>query len=455
MLFLKRRRLVFWLLRAYLRRWRKTILFFFLFGLIFFFAIKFLFSYFSNKIPFVQKEVIGIVGAYTIDDLPDEILSKVSRGLTYTSDEGLPKPDVVSSWEIKNDGKKYVFHLKDNIYFNNGDKLNSSSINYDFLDVEEERPDKNTIIFKLKESYSPFLTTVSRPIFKKNFTGLIGLGDYKIKKIKLNGNFVQSIDLVFKDNDYQIISYQMYPTEDALKMAYILGEITKAKGLTDIEYDGSNFANYKNTDVIKYVDKNTLVTLFYNTQDPVLSDKKLRNALTYATPDVFENGERTYGPFSSKFWGNTVTVSEYQQDFDHSIKLLEVPKGQKPPEIRVNIKTLAKYKDIAEQLKETYKNIGITVSIESVEAFPQTFQIFLGDYTVPKDPDQYTLWHSNQQNNITKYKNLRIDKLLEDGRKEVEIGGRQKIYSDLEKYLLDDSPATFLYFPYKYDLLRK
>lgn len=455
MLFLKRRRLIFWLIRAYIRRWRRTILFFFIFGLIFFFAVRFLFSYFSNKIPFVKKEVVGMVGAYTVDDLPDEILSKVSRGLTYTSEEGLPKPDVASSWEIKNDGKEYVFHLKNDVYFSNDDKLDSKSVNYDFIDVLEERPDKNTILFKLKESYSPFLTTVSRPIFKKNFVGLVGLGDYKIKNVKLNGNFVQSIDLVSKENNYQIISYQMYPTEDALKMAYILGEITKAKGLTDIKYDSSSFANYKNTDTKKYVDKNTLVTLFYNTQDPTLSDKKLRNALTYATPDNFETGERAYGPFSSRFWGNIATLSDYQQDFDHSIKLLEVPEGQKPSEVKVTMKVLKKYMDIAEKLKAEYKKIGIDVTIESVDSFPQSFQMFLGDFSVSKDPDQYTLWHSNQQNNISKYKNLRIDKLLEDGRKEVEIGERQKIYSDFEKYLLDDSPATFLYFPYKYDLLRK
>jgi len=266
---------------------------------------------------------------------------------------------------------------------------------------------------------------------------------------------VQSIDLASKNDDYLIISYQMYPTEDALKMAYILGEITRAKGLTDITYDSSSFANYKNTNVNKYVDKNTLVTLFYNTQDPVLSDKKLRDALTYATPDEFETGERAYGPFSSRFWGSAAIISDYQQDFDHSIKLLEVPEGKKANKINVTMKALKRYKDIAEKLKIEYKKIGVNITIEAVDSFPQTFQMFLGDYSVPKDPDQYTLWHSNQQNNISKYKNLRIDKLLEDGRKEVDLGNRQKIYSDFEKYLLDDSPATFLYFPYKYDLFRK
>lgn len=442
---------MFWLIKAYLRKWRRTIFFFFVLGLIFFFAIRIVFSLFSNKIPFVKKEVVGIVGAYTIDSLPDEIVLKVSRGLTYTSEEGLPKPDVASSWEIKDDGKTYIFHLKENIQFNKGDMLDSDAIHYDFIDVEEERPDKNTIIFKLKDSYSPFLTTVSRPIFIKN---LMGLGNYKIKGINLNGNFIQSIDLVSKDNEYQIISYQMYPTEESLKTAYILGEINNARGLTDIKYKDTNFSQYKNTNLIKYVDKNTLVTLFYNTKDPVMSDKKLRSALTYATPDMFSYGERSYGPFSSRFWGNTSTIADYQQDFNHSKELIANPEEDNK-QIKLEVKTLAKYENVANELKKTWKNIGVGASIVVVDSLPSTFQIFLGDYSVPKDPDQYSLWHSGQSNNITKYKNLRIDKLLEDGRKTINPGDRQIIYSDFEKYLLDDSPATFLYFPYRYELVRK
>ena len=70
------------------------------------------------------------------------------------------------------------------------------------------------------------------------------------------------------------------------------------------------------------------------------------------------------------------------------------------------------------------------------------------------DPDQYTLWHSGQMNNITNYKNLRIDKLLEDGRQTVDIQSRIKIYADFQKYLLDDAPATFLYFPDIYTVTR-
>ena len=86
---------------------------------------------------------------------------------------------------------------------------------------------------------------------------------------------------------------------------------------------------------------------------------------------------------------------------------------------------------------------------------PVNYQIFLGYFNVPSDPDQYTLWHSDQPTNITNYKNLRIDQLLEDGRRTLDTQKRIKIYADFQKYLLDDQPASFLYFPYEYKIVRK
>jgi peptide/nickel transport system substrate-binding protein len=103
----------------------------------------------------------------------------------------------------------------------------------------------------------------------------------------------------------------------------------------------------------------------------------------------------------------------------------------------------------------SWKKIGMQVRIEEVDSLPSDFQMYLGDFTLPRDPDQYTVWHSNQVNNITKFKNLRIDKLLEDGRQTTDFQTRQKIYFDFQKYLLDEQPASFLFFPYVYEITRK
>ena len=123
--------------------------------------------------------------------------------------------------------------------------------------------------------------------------------------------------------------------------------------------------------------------------------------------------------------------------------------------MKIVIKTLPQYKRLANLIATEWKKIGIISDIEVVDGLPSAYQAFLGELPVLRDPDQYTLWHSGQVGNITNYRNLRIDKLLEDGRTTYNLEDRKKIYSDFQKYLLDDMPAVFLFFPYTYTITRK
>ncbi len=453
MIFLKRRRLLVWLLRAYLKKWRRTIFLSFILGLAVFFILKYGINYFIPLIPFTQKETIGEVGAYTSDSLPHEIVSKLSIGLTKVDENDKIIPAVAKSWEIRNDGKKYIFYLNKNVYFNDGTKLTSDTIKYNFIDVTVERPNEYVIIFNLKNRYSPFLVTVSRPIFK---SGFVGVGEYRVQAINLNGSFVQSINLVSNKSQTNEISYQFYPTEEALKTAFLLGEVTRITNLKSTKIESSDLTKFNNAVISKNTNFNQLVTIFYNTQDPSLSDKRLREALSYSIPDKFEFGQRNYGPFSPNSWVSDSGLATYQQDFEHAKMLLgQSENSSKSSKLKFEIKTLPQYLDLSKKIQREWEKIGVKTTITEVDSLPINFQIFLGDFNVPSDPDQYMLWHSDQSNNITHYKNLRIDKLLEDGRQTNDINERKKIYEDFQKYLLDDPPATFLYFPYVYEIKRK
>ena len=455
MIFLKRRRLIAWLLKAYFKKWRKTIFISFLVGLVVFFILRFGVNYFIPLIPFTQQETVGMVGAYTTDSLPSSILANISEGLTEITDDDSVKPALAASWDIKNNGKTYIFHLKKNLTFNDGTRFTSDQIKYNFLNVSVEKPDFYTIIFNLKNAYSPFLVTVSRPIFKNGF---VGIGEYRVNAINLNGTFIQSLNLISVKGKNKEIVYQFYPTENSLKTALALGDVDKIIGVRDLTVKNKSFVSFKDLTVTKYVNYSSLVTIFYNTQDKTLSDKRLREALTYAVPDNFPYGQRNFGPFSPKSWVNEDYLSTYQQDFQHAKLLLsESESSSKGAVLKIELKTLQQFKTLAYQIKSVWEKIGIETSIKIVDGLPANFQAFLGEFNVTKDPDQYTLWHSSQinQNNITNYKNLRIDKLLEDGRQTIDINQRRKIYADFQKYLLDDAPATFLYFPYEYDVTRK
>jgi len=451
MIFFKRKRLVIWLLKAYLKKHGKTVILFFVAGIIAFSILFLAKDLFVGKLPFVHRQTLGIAGSYDINSLPQDILLNVSKGLTLVDDKGNISPSLASSWQIEDNGKKYTFKIRKNVFFSDGEKFTSKSVNYGFSDATVERPDSYTIVFKLKDNYSPFLVTVSRPIFKKGF---VGVSDYKIKDIKLNGNFVESMNLVSNKDAQKSIVYQFYPTQESSKTAFVLGEVSEVQGLSDIKFKNSTFNSFKDVKVSKAVNSTKLVALFYNTQDGTLSDNRVRKALTYALPDSFSMGLRNPSPFSPSSWVRSDSpVTDITQDYNHSRLLLSESQVSKD-KLSFEIKTLPQYEDAAKLVATAWKTLGINTTIKVVDSIPTSFQVFLGDFNLSKDPDEYALWHSGQQSNITRYKNLRIDKLLEDGRKEIDIEQRKKIYASFEKYILDDSPASFLYLPYSFDVIR-
>jgi len=425
-------------------------LFSFIGGLIIFILLSITSSFFVNLYPLKNKEIIGILGSYTRDNLPYEVSSKIGIGLTTVGEDGQAQPALAKSWVIKDNGKTYIFYLNRDMYFSDKTRVTSDLINYNFLDVTVERPDEDTIIFKLKDSYSPFLITVSRPVFKKDF---IGVGEYKLSSIDLNGDFVRSVELLGPDKS--ILVYQFYPTDKSLKIAFLLGEIFKIQGISDIDFLGTTLNSFPGFKLEKQIDYTALATLFYNTRDGILSDERMRRALSYTMPDTFSYGERSRLPYPPNLWATSPSFDSYMQDLEHARLLISQSQATKSAKLSLTIKTLKKYKTTAEEIKNSWGKIGISTKIEEVDSFPQNFQLFLGEFNVPSDPDQYVLWHSAQGNNITGYRNLRIDKLLEDGRRTVDLNERKKIYSDFQKYILDDPPATFLFFPYSYTVLRK
>lgn len=443
-----RTRFLFWLLKAYIKKWGKLFAFFFLFGLLFFILLLRFYPLILRNIPFEEKKIIGISGAYTLNELPEFISYKVTSGLTKLEDNGKVSPDLATSWDIKDNGRTYIFHLKQDVKFSDGTQFTSEDVQYSFKDVAIARPDDFTVEFKLKDEYAPFLVTVSKPIYTN---GYVGVGEYRISKVELNGEFMKSIQLSSIRNRLLTEIYIFYPTNDSLKTALIMGEINEAYGIMETKIHNSDLVFFNNLTIDKNPNYSKLVTLFFDNNDPIMSDKKWRSGLSYAIPDKFPNGLRVYNPYppNTYFFNSTLTK---KQDLTHAKLLIasamESASASAVPDI--TLKAHKKYIKIAGIIKDNFEKAGVNIKIEEVETVPDAFQIYLGDFNVPKDPDQYTLWHSGQENNITKFKNLRIDKLLEDGRRTTNTTERITIYSDFQKYISDESPAIFLYFPIEF-----
>lgn len=445
-----RKRYYFWLFKAYFKRWKRTIVTSLIVGIIISgLGIAFLNFYIR---PSIDNKIqrIGVLGVYKPDNLPDSLLLDVSYGLTRLNDKGEIQPAGAERWEIKQDGKEYVFHLKKGIQFHNGDQFNAETLNMNFKDAKKTIIDPHTVSFTLSDPYTPFLSVVSRPIILSDFSGL---GKYRLRDVELNAGFVKSLSLQDRNDRFHKKLIYFYPTQSALKTAYMLGEVDTISGVNTLNVEHMDLSKWSNTQIEENINYNELVTLFYNNEDSNLSNKKFRQALNYALPDTFQEGKRAFSPippnsiYFSSNPSSEITDKEIASELMSSIEL--------EPNTEIEITTPTELETTAKVVAEHWNQIGIKTKITVRDDVPATFQVLLYKYRLPLDPDQYTYWHSDQVNNIGKYKNLRIDKLLEDGRIETDTQERINIYADFQKYLVDDVPASFLFFPKDYKVKRK
>jgi peptide/nickel transport system substrate-binding protein len=415
-----------------------------------------IFFIFRSIIPIVviKKEKIGLTGRYHTDDLPNFILLMISDGLTKIDETGTVEPSLAFSWETIDRGKTWIFHLRNDYNWHDETRVTSETVNYEFSDVEIERPDDKTITFKLQDQFIPFPSVVSKPTFRK---GLLGTGKWKVEKIILAGAYVQELVLTKVNKEVKTSRpiekkiFKFYPTTDRTKVAFKLGEVDKIYDLID----PSPFDSWNTVNTTEIPDMNQVVTLFFNTQDSLISDKSFRQALYYAI-DKDSLGKRAISLISPNSWAYNPQVKKYSYNQN---KALEIIKDLELPDTNnheIKLVSTPSLLGAAEEIAEDWKEIGIKTVIQVSSIIPDEFQAFLTIYDIPSDPDQYAIWHSTQiDTNISKYSSPRIDKLLEDGRITLDFEERKKHYLDFQRFILEEAPAAFLYHPTYYTISRK
>ena len=429
---------------AFFSRFKALILISIGVGVAFFFLLKYLIPTISEA----QTLRIGMTGRFTLSTLPNSILTMIGDGLTKLNANGIVEPDLALSWETPDKGKTWIFTLKEGAVWQDGKKVVSSGINYQFSDLTIERPDPKTIIFKLQNPYSAFPSVVARPTFK---SGLLGTGEYHVTKISMNGSVVEQLEM--RNDKTEKITYRFYPTEEKTKLALELGQVDR---ITDI-FEPKPLDTWQKMRVAKISSAGEYVGIFFNTQDKLLGEKNIRQALSYAINKKALGGERAISPVSIDSWAYNPQVKPYDYDLAKAKTMInDYMASAKLTEITVNLSTTPVLLGKAELIANSWEAVGVKVNLQVISQVPSDFQAFLAIFDIPDDPDQYSMWHSTQTaTNITHYQNPRIDKLLEDGRSEINIEARKKIYLDFQRFLVEDSPAAFLYYPTTFTIGRK
>lgn len=402
---------------------------------------------------------IGRVGQFTVNELPLDIQRQISSGLTSITPEGTATPSMALSWRVSDEGKTYSFKLRDDVTWHDDQPFQAADLDLSFEDIDINVLSSHEVEFKLKEAFSPFPTALTTPIFRRAKTfskilkrpksELVGTGEYQVKSVKRRGQQIDTINLESIDDKR---TYKFYTTEAAAILGFKLGEVNTLEHLTD----PGDLATWRNLAIEEAIHSDRYVAVFFNNQDPFLADKNFRQSLTYAIPDKPEGALRALGPVHPDSWAVNPQVKEYASSLARAKELFEEVKDEDEdfaPTVKLD--TPLAYLDLAEKIKRSWEELGITVEVHVINFPSPDYQALLAVHQIPPDPDQYTLWHSTQGGNITHLQSPKIDKLLEDGRKTQDISERKEIYQDFQRFLLEESPAAFLFYQTTYTISRK
>lgn len=397
-----------------------------------------------SRITFRPTITEGIIGVYEEGSLPPTVTNLISRGLVKMDETGSPQPDLAESWEATGEAKEYKLKLKPGLNWSDNTPLKAPDIKIDIPDVTLEYPDDSTLLFKISDPFSPFLSLLAGPALKSG--SLVGTGPYKVDSVKKEGLYIKRMNLSpVSGKDLPNIVLKFYPNEKIAKNALKIGEVQSLFDVTNTaDLDGKTVSQFSKPTYRQ------IVTVFYNTADPILSDENFRLALSFGAPSIEGEVEaKTSIPPNS--WAFNSDVKDFLDNLEQAkISLNKVQKGKSDT---ITLTATSSLAPVGERVVEAWKKLGVNAVLRTESGIPQNFQALLITQNIPPDPDQYSLWHSTQQGtNISKISTPRVDKDLEDGRKTLDLEVRKARYQDFQKILLDRAPATFLYFP-KYNVV--
>jgi len=449
-------RYYYWLFLEFVKKHNKLIFLSFLISVITGVSIVTISPYISSTL-LRHKRIIGLVGSYeaqSFEKLPEEILIKVSSGLTTVNEKGVVLPLLATTWEHSADEKTYTFKLRQSVLLNNGQVFNAHHPTFAFRDVTTKVIDDYTLQFSLQKPLAIFPLYLTKPIILYPNIGVAGL--YSVEKVKTKSGMMQEIVLSPNRKDVEPITYIFFPSEGEMITAYKRSKINEMSILNGTMANA--FKGWNNSTVTKNVNYDKILTLFYNQKNPLIKERDFRVAVESAINySEFSNlGELVLSPIPPISWAYNSALKNKETDVEFAKKTFK-RMITASDSAKMTFLTYYEYLDMADTISSNLKDAGLQIDVNfSSYSTQPVFDFMLAYLTVPQDPDQYYYWHSTQSlSSIIGYKNLKVDKLLEEGRSTYKIADRKTAYIDMQKTLSDDPPAVFLFYPYSYTVKRK
>jgi ABC-type transport system substrate-binding protein len=192
------------------------------------------------------------------------------------------------------------------------------------------------------------------------------------------------------------------------------------------------------------------------------TNKLVRQALSYAIDRraivyaAAPGSTAAIGPITRASWGYDPTVKGYTYNPAKAKALLAQAGYRSGVEFELLISTRAGEDREAALIQQQAAAAGFRVRIKTMEYTSLVQQVVAKrDYQVVRitatqtpDPDSmtYIYFNSKSPGNYYGYNSPAVDRLLDQGRSIVDQDARKKVYSQLQRKLLDDAPNVWMYY---------
>jgi len=447
----------------------------------------------------VDQEVVGLdpnkVTAFSSFRRIDLLYNKL---VTY--DAGLHVVgDLAESWDNP-DSRTYVFHLRHGVVFHDGTEMTSADIVYtinrildpktaspgrSYIDVIDgvTAPDRYTVRLHLAYPLASLLSglasgnaaIVERAAVEK--AGDLqkteaGTGPFMLAEW-VPDNFMRLArnPRYFKRGLPRVdeVVYRVIPEQASL----LAGVRSRSLDMATIS-DGSvvKQAMGERALVVAQAPSLNLRIFSFNTTRRPFTDARVRDAIAFAIDRQAVLNAAEFGmgvvsgpiPAPDKVWA--LPVSDFPEYRPNQARARQLIQEAGASGASFTITAAATYEGgIAEAqvIQNQLKAVGLNPTIQNVEwgqyinlwvkrDFDTMVELRGGD----PDPDRFlyrTFYSTGAVNNFL-FKDSTVDRLLDRGRVHLTVAERAPIYHDLERALVTDAPAVFLYAPYETQVMQ-
>ncbi len=422
-------------------------------------------------------------------------------------------PELAERWEIAEDGRIYTFFLRKDVFWHAREGEDSVPFTADDviftynvimhpntitpLKVRNEfiatvtKSDDHTVVFTLKRPILNALAKFSFKIIPKHgpqnpefltredpfVQNPIGTGAYMLKNVTADREAILVANEKYFKGRPHIDKYIARPFADQ----NIMGQALMFNAIDMIvlvnHRDIPQLQGDKRFVLQPY---NALSYSFFgfNLRNPMLADKRVRMAFTYAINrqemlDSFFQGQGTIisGPFAPGSWAYNLDVQPVPYDLQKATALLNeagftksgdgiMEKDGKALTLTLKV-PIAKESEAVKRVVLAFKNYLAKVGVEIEPEFQEwlswkedvfqnhDFDIVFASWVFDDSADISSLFHSAEigpwKNNFGAFSNPEVDSLIVESKLTLDHEKRRTINRKLHKIIADENPYTFLW----------